>query len=126
MINKLFFVVLSILLTLSSALAAEKPYDQSTFNNLLSHNEPVVIHVHASWCPVCRAQQEILDEILPTADFAKLTVLKADFDTEKALLRKYKVRNQSTFLVFRHGKEVDRSTGDTDRDSIFRLLKEAF
>lgn len=125
MIKKLYFGLLSSLLFLAPAFAAEQPFDQTTFNQLLTQNKPVVVHVHASWCPVCRAQQKILDELLPKPEYAQLTVFKADFDTEKALLRKYKVRNQSTFLVFKNGKEVDRSTGDTDQASISKLLKEA-
>ena len=42
------------------------------------------------------------------------------------MLRKYKVRNQSTFIVFNKGKEVIRSTGETDSRKIADLLKMAF
>jgi hypothetical protein len=54
-----------------------------------------------------------------------LTVLRADFDKEKKLLRTYKVRNQSTFIVFKNSKEVTRSTGETSKTGIAELLKKA-
>ena len=62
---------------------------------------------------------------MPLPEFKNLAVLRADFDTEKTLLRTYRVRNQSTFIVFKHGKEVTRSTGETDKDAIAAILKQA-
>ena len=42
----------------------------------------------------------------------------ADFDTEKALKKSLKVSTQSTFVVFKGGKEVARSTGQTSQSDI--------
>ena len=44
----------------------------------------------------------------------------ANFDTEKALKRALGVTQQSTIVVFKDGKEVARSTGDT-QEEISRL-----
>jgi len=35
------------------------------------------------------------------------------------------VRMQSTLLVFKSGKEVARSTADTDKDSVALMLRKA-
>lgn len=109
----------------SPAFAANTPFEQANFDQLIKQGKPVVLHIHADWCPVCRAQQAVLDELMSLAEFKDLAVLRADFDKEKSLLRKYKVRNQSTFIVFKNGKEVTRSTGETDKSSIAELLKKA-
>ena len=45
-----------------------------------------------------------------------VTLFLADFDTEKELKRQLRVSQQSTFIVFKGGKEVARSTGQTQRD----------
>jgi thiol-disulfide isomerase/thioredoxin len=117
------FLLLSI--AIGTALAANMPFQQAKFDQLLKDGKPVVLHIHADWCPVCRAQDAVLEDLLPLEEFKSLTVLRADFDTEKTLLRKYKVRNQSTFIMFKNGKEVARSTGETDSTRISELLKKA-
>ncbi|ERJ39858.1 hypothetical protein L810_5569 [Burkholderia sp. AU4i] len=42
----------------------------------------------------------------------------ADFDKETALEKALRVAQQSTFVVFRGGREVARSTGETDEQAI--------
>lgn len=125
MINFLQRSILIFTLAVSTAFAANVPFKQTEFDQLLKQGKPVVLHIHAVWCPTCRAQQEVLDQLMPLPEFKNLPVLRADFDTEKALLRKYHVRNQSTFIVFKNGKEVTRSTGQTDKDAIADLLRKA-
>ncbi|MGV8934583.1 MAG: thioredoxin family protein [Gallionellaceae bacterium] len=125
MLNFLQRSFLIFTLATSSAFAAYVPYKQAEFDQLLKHDKPVVLHVFASWCPVCRAQKEVLEKLMPMPEFKNLPVLQADFDTENALLRKYNVHNQSTFIVFKNGKEVIRSTGQTDEDAIADLLRKA-
>jgi hypothetical protein len=48
-----------------------------------------------------------------------------DFDTQKDLLRQFKVRVQSTMIAFKGKQEVGRSSGDTNSDSIERLLEKS-
>jgi hypothetical protein len=49
----------------------------------------------------------------------------ADFDTEKALKKALRVSQQSTFVVFKGGKEVTRSTGQTTRPGIEAVFAQA-
>ena len=125
MINFLYRSFFLFFLALGSAFAANIPFEQAQFDQLLHQGKPVVLHIHADWCPTCRAQQAVLDDLMPLPEFKNLPVLRVNFDSEKSLLRTYKVRNQSTFIVFKNGKEVTRSTGETDRDAIAALLKKA-
>jgi thioredoxin 1 len=125
MINFLQRSFLIFSLASSSAFAAYVPYKQTDFDQLLKQDKPVVLHIFASWCPVCRAQKDVLEKLMPMPEFKNLPVLQADFDTENALLKKYKAHNQSTFIVFKNGKEVIRSTGQTDEDAIADLLRKA-
>lgn len=125
MINFLHRTLLFFVLAISPALAANMPFEQASFNQLLSQGKPAVLHIHADWCPVCRAQDAVLDELMSLAEFKNLPVLRVNFDKEKSVLRTYKVRNQSTFIIFKNGKEVTRSTGETDKARITELLKKA-
>lgn len=117
--------LLALTVSITPAIAANIPFDQANFENLLKQGKPVVLHIHADWCPTCRAQQAVLDDLLPLVEYKDLPVLRANFDNEKTLLRTYKIRQQSTFIIFKNGKEVTRSTGETDSTRIAALLNMA-
>jgi hypothetical protein len=53
------------------------------------------------------------------------TLYVADYDTEKALKKALGVTKQSTIVVFKGGKEAVRSTGDTNEESLAKLLRQA-
>jgi hypothetical protein len=54
-----------------------------------------------------------------------VTIFEADFDTQTALEKMLKVTQQSTFVVFRQGHEVTRSTGQTQEPAIRAVLQQA-
>ena len=118
----------SLLVVLASftcfALSAELPFDRAQFDAARSAGRPVAVVFHADWCPTCRAQAPLLKELSETPGFKSLTLYVANFDTEKALEHSLGVTQQSTIIVFNKGKEVARSTGDTQRDRLAALLKQ--
>jgi thiol-disulfide isomerase/thioredoxin len=102
----------------SAAFAGEQPYSEAQFTKAVSQGQPVVVWFHANWCPTCRAQQPVVDRLAGSAEMKPVTVFIADFDKEAALKKSLNVVEQSTFVVFRKGHEVTRSTGETDEQSI--------
>ena len=112
-------------LAAGTALAAGQPFDQAVFDSLQKQGKPTLVMVHADWCPTCKAQEPILSDLLKTPEFSGLTALRVDFDKQKNVVKSFKVQYQSTLIVFKGGKEVGRSTGDTKKDSIAALLKKA-
>ena len=118
------FLLLSIF-TISSAYAIGDAFDQAVFARLLKEGKPVLVAVHADWCATCRAQEIFLKDLLKTPPYNNLQVLRVDFDRQKKAVRAFKVRMQSTLIVFKNGKEIDRSTADTDRDSVALMLRKA-
>jgi thioredoxin 1 len=112
------------LLALSSGVfAAQTPFTQAKFDQALKAGTPTIVYVRASWCPICHAQQPIVDRLSAEPEFQPVTILLADFDTEKALKKELKVNMQSTFVVFKQGHEVARSTGQT-KESVIRATFE--
>lgn len=98
--------------------AAELPYDKAQFEQLKAEGKPVVLDVFATWCPTCKAQEPSVKAIAADPAFKAVTIFKADFDQEKALKKALNITQQSTFVVFRDGKEVARSTGQTKKEDI--------
>ncbi len=118
-----FSVMLTLFATFSSA--AEIPFNQAQFDAARAAGKPVAVVFHADWCPTCRAQAPLLKDLAKTPALKPLTLYVADFDTEKALRQSLGVIKQSTIVVFKDGKEVARSTGDTQQESLAALLRHA-
>ena len=113
-------------LGLSPAFAASpQPFNAQAFAEAQKAGRPILVAIHASWCPTCKAQKPIMDALLHEPKRKDLTLFVADFDTEAALKKRLRIVQQSTFVVFKGGKEVGRSTGDTDRASIAALFDKA-
>jgi thioredoxin-like negative regulator of GroEL len=107
------------------AAGAAAPFSQSAFDAANKAGQPVLVEVYAPWCPTCRAQGPILKELRAQARFKNLQAFTVDFDNQKDALRMLKAQSQSTLIVFKGGKEVGRSTGDTRKESIEALLAKA-
>jgi thioredoxin 1 len=80
--------------------------------------EPILVAIQAPWCPTCAAQKPVLHQIEADAQYQKLRVLLVDFDTQKEAVRQMGATMQSTLVVFHGNKEVARSVGDTNPDTI--------
>jgi thioredoxin 1 len=98
-------------------------YEAGGFRKLLASGVPVVVHVHADWCPVCRAQIPVMERVLKGAAYKNVRAVRVNFDRDKAFLSDYKIVRQSTIVVFKAGKEVARLSYDTDPARIEEVLE---
>jgi len=112
-------------LSSSSAFALGDAFDQARFDKLLKEGKPVLVTIHADWCTTCLTQGKILGGLLKTSPYNQLQVLRVDFDKQKKIVHAFKAQWQSTLIVFKNGKEVGRSTADTDKENIALLLRQA-
>lgn len=113
-------------LTLSfAALAGELPFNQAQFDQALAAGKPVVLDFAADWCPTCLAQKPLIGAILRQPEMAQVTLFVVNFDTEKALKKTLRVVSQSTLVAFKDGKEVARSTGQTQAAQLAALIGQA-
>ncbi|ROH86339.1 thioredoxin [Pseudomethylobacillus aquaticus] len=118
-------LILICMMLAGSAYANPGHYEASRFESLQNAGTPTLLHVHADWCSTCRTQAPILGSLLKMPEYSGIQALQVSFDDQKDVLKQFNVRRQSTLIVFKNGKEVGRSTGDTSRLSIERLLQQA-
>ena len=103
----------------------KKPFNAKAFEAAQAAGNSILIEVHAPWCPTCKAQEPILARLSRQPKFKDMVRFNVDFDSQKALLRQFNVRQQSTLIVFKGKTEAGRSTGDTSAGSIEALLAKA-
>jgi thioredoxin 1 len=109
-----------------SAFAESAPaFEAKAFAEAQKAGKPILLAIHASWCPTCKAQAPILSELRADPKFKDLVYFVIDFDSEKDLVNRFGVRMQSTLIAFKGEKEEGRSVGDTQRASIFALVEKS-
>lgn len=102
-----------------------RPYDADALARLQAAGQAVALHFHADWCPTCVNQSRALDQLKADGQLQGMTVLVADYDKEKDLRRRHKVRSQSVLVVFKGTSEVARSAGETQAEALRRALAKA-
>jgi thioredoxin 1 len=108
---------------IASAFAAEtRTFDSGSFAAAQKAGKPILVAIHASWCPTCKAQKPILSELIAEPKFKDLTYFVVDFDTQKDAVKFFGARVQSTLIAFKGTTETGRSVGDTERSLIAALL----
>ncbi len=123
MIN--LFRSIFLLMMLSPAFAGEQSFTQETFDNLQQQGLPILIAIHADWCPTCRAQAPLIAKLLKKSEYQGINALRVDFDQQSQVVKAFNANKQSTLIVFKAGREVGRSLGDTSETGIAALLNKA-
>jgi thiol-disulfide isomerase/thioredoxin len=108
---------------LSSARASTAvPFSAEAFKAAQASGSPILVEIHADWCPTCKAQAPILEKLTANPKFKDLKVFLVDFDAMKPVVKQFGARMQSTLIVFKGSVEQGRSVGDTKEASIASLL----
>jgi thioredoxin-like negative regulator of GroEL len=108
---------------ISSARAdAVVPFSEQAFKAAQASGSSILVEIHADWCPTCKAQKPILDQLTADPKFKDLKVFRVDFDAMKPVVQQFGARMQSTLIVFKGAAEQGRSVGDTKQASIAALL----
>ena len=124
--KKLISVLLAVVVMSAVAFearAAEKlNYDAKSFAAAQAAGKPILVEIHATWCPTCKAQAPILSDLEKQDKFKDLMVFRVDFDSQKDAVKAFGARMQSTLITFKGSQETGRSVGDTNPSSIAALL----
>lgn len=124
MLKKLIILTSFLFVIPVYALAAGgiKDYSNDALMAAEKYGDAVVLDFHASWCPLCKKQAEVLEKLSAEGVLKRVTVLRVDFDSASELKDKYGVTKQSTLILLKDGKEVSRSMGETDPEKIREFL----
>ena len=100
------------------------PYNAENLTKATANDGKILIFFHAKWCPYCLgAEKDILSKFdqIP----ADVSILKADYDTERELKQKYGVTTQHTFVqIDKDGNEITKWVGGDTLEEILVRIKE--
>lgn len=77
-------------------------YNPQAFQAALASGKTVYLEFHATWCPVCQAQDPVLKagfKSLTDAKYSRLAAFRVDYDTYKDIERQYGVTSQHTHVI---------------------------
>lgn len=116
-------IVLAAALVSTAASATDmRPFDQAAFQTAQRQNRPIVVFVHAPWCPVCRQQLKTIDKVSATPAYKNLIVFRIDYDTQKPLWQRFGATQQSTLIAYHGKRETARIAHDADEAKVTAVL----
>jgi thioredoxin 1 len=102
-----------------------QPFSTAALKAAQAAGEPVLVDAYASWCPTCRKQAPTIDAMAKDPAFAKLVILRLNYDNQTVEKSALGITTQSTLIVYRGEKEVGRTVGITDPEQIKSLAQSA-
>lgn len=118
-------IALGLLVTVAVQAQPIQPFTTAALKAAQAAGEPVLVDAYASWCPICRKQAPTIDAMTNDPAFAKLLILRLDYDNQSAEKRALGITQQSTLIAFHGDKETGRLVGVTDPDQIKSLAASA-
>lgn len=83
---------------------------QTTFQELIAGDRPVLVDFFAEWCGPCKMMPPILDEFKGMVG-DRAAVIKIDVDKNPGAAQAFQVRGVPTLMIFKKGKAVWRRSG---------------
>lgn len=119
-----YFAVTWLILS-SPARAASDAFTMERFEALQAQNALILVDVHASWCPTCARQTEIIKEYIVQRPDVGLHWLKVDFDEQKRWVKHFRAPRQSTLLLFRGKDLLWFNVAETRAEKVFETFDAA-
>ncbi len=98
--------------------------NNNTFKNeVLESKGIVMVDFWAPWCAPCRMLSPVVDQV--AEETAGVKVGKVNIDEEMDLAVQYGVQSIPCIVVFKDGKEVNRSVGVVPKAKLQQLIENA-
>ena len=109
----------------TAASPAVRPFDQAAFDAAQKAGKPILVWVHAPWCPVCREQAKTIARVTAAPAYREMQVFRIDYDTQKPLWQKFGATMQSTVIAFHGKRETARIAHETNDAKVSAVIRSA-
>lgn len=94
---------------------------KNNFNNdVINSNKLVLVDFFATWCGPCQMLAPVLEELANADD--SFDVVKIDIDSDRDLAIQYDIEAVPTIIIFKNGKELDRTMGFLDKNDLINFI----
>jgi thioredoxin 1 len=95
----------------------------SSFDNLIKSEKPILVDFFATWCGPCKMLSPILKEVKEHLG-DRISIIKIDVDKNQQVASQYQVRGVPTMILFQKGKQLWRQSGVVDKNAIINIILE--
>lgn len=96
-------------------------YDQFTFD-LPEHYPFVLVEFYADWSGSCHIMTPVIKDLKNELN-GELKICRVNFDTEKQIVNRFNVSKAPAFVIFKHGKMIEKIEGVIPRKTLVNKLK---
>ena len=118
--KKILVIITILFASISLSSAKETTFKKELFDKALSDGKVVVVSSWIKYCTSCASQMKVLDKA--KNDFDNIEYFKFDV-RNKEIAEFFNIQYQTTLLIFKDNKEVNRSIGETNKELIYDALK---
>lgn len=115
-------IVAAMIATAPASAAEFQDFSRAAFNAAQAQGRPILLEVHAWWCPTCASQGNTVKKTVVAPQYAKLIVFKINYDKQKPEWKRFGVSKQGTLIAFRGARETGRLNFVTDKAQIATLI----
>ena len=95
--------------------------NQDNFDTTVNGAETALVDFWAPWCGPCKMLGPVFEEAEKEVN-GKAVLAKVNVDEQQDLAVRFGVTSIPTLILFKNGKEVNRSLGFIDKAKILELL----
>ena len=117
--KKILIFVFCILSFNAYALEKKTTFDKSLFDKAQSEGKVVVVSSWIKYCTSCASQMKALNKLKDEFENIEYYTFEV---TNKEIANLLNVQYQTTLLIFKNNKEVYRSIGVTNKDTIYKAI----
>ena len=125
--KKIFIFIFCLYALSASAMEKKTTFDKNLFDKAQSEGKIVVVSSWIKYCSSCANQMKVLQKAKKEGELSDIkfdNIEYFSFDvTNSEIANLFDVKYQTALLIFKDGREVYRSLGETTKDLIYEALK---
>ena len=125
--KKIFVFIFCLFAFSASAMEKKTTFDKNLFDKAQAEGKIVVVSSWIKYCSSCANQMKVLQKAKKEGELSDIkfdNIEYFSFDvTNSEIANLFDVKYQTALLIFKDGREVYRSLGETTKDLIYEALK---